>query len=74
MQLNKEKDNPGLDRQSLAQIVAQSLNRRAHTGRKIIQLERSRMKTRNIPCTKAGKHLHTVSWMEDEDLILAIKE
>lgn len=32
------------------------------------------MKTRKIPCTKAGKHLHTVSLMEDEDLILSIKE
>ena len=37
MQLNKEKDYPGLNQESLAQIVAQSFNRRAYTGRKIIQ-------------------------------------
>ena len=37
MQLNKKKDNPGLNRQGLAQIVANSFNRRAYTGRKIIQ-------------------------------------
>ena len=74
MQLNKKKDNPGLNRRSLAQIVAHSFNRRAYTGRKIIQLERSWVKTQKIPYTKAGKHLHVVSWMEDEDLILSLKE
>ena len=37
MQLNKEKDNPGLNRQGLAKLVAQSFNRRAYTGRKIVQ-------------------------------------
>ena len=61
MQLNKEKDNPGLDRQSLARIVAHSFNRRAYTGRKVIHWECSWMKTQKIPCTKAGKHSHTVS-------------
>ena len=29
MQLSKENDNPGLNRQSIARIVAQSFNRRA---------------------------------------------
>ena len=74
MQLKKEKDNPNLDRQGLAQIVANSFNRRAYTGRKIIQWERSWVNNRTIPCTKAGKHRHIVSWMEDEDLILSVKE
>lgn len=32
------------------------------------------METRKIPCIKAGKHLHTVLWMKDEDLILSIKK
>ena len=36
MQLNKKKDNLGLNRQSLAQIVAQSFNRQVYTGQKII--------------------------------------
>lgn len=39
MRLNKKKNNPDLDRQDLAQIVANSFNRRAYTGRKIIQWE-----------------------------------
>ena len=37
MQLNKEKDNPGLNRQELARIVAQSFNKPPYTGRKIVQ-------------------------------------
>ena len=40
MQLNKEKDNQHSDRQDLVHIVAQSFNKRAYTGRKIIQWER----------------------------------
>ena len=74
MQLNKEKNNPGLNRQSLAQLVAQSFNRRACTGRKIIQWERSWMNSRTIPGTKAGTNKHILSWMEDEDLVLSVKE
>ena len=74
MQLNKEKDNPGLNQQSLAQIVAHNFNRQVYTGRKIIQQERSWIETQKIPYTKAGKHSHTVSWMEDKDFILSIKE
>ena len=54
MQLNKEKDNQHSDRQGLARIVAQSFNKRVYTGRKIIQWERSWMKCRKIPDTKAG--------------------
>lgn len=36
MDSNKEKDNPGLDRENLAQIVTKSFNRRDYTRRKII--------------------------------------
>ena len=32
------------------------------------------MKTQKIPCTKAGKDLHVISWMKDEDFILSVKE
>ena len=74
MQLSKEKDNPGLNRQRLARIVAQSFNRRAYTGRKIIHWERSWVKSRVIPGTKAGSNKHNLSWMEDEDLVLSVKE
>ena len=48
MQLSRKKDNPGLNRQSLARIVAQSFNRRAYTGRKIIHWERSWIKFRVV--------------------------
>ena len=41
MQSNKEKDNSHLTRTDLAQIVAQSFNKKKYTGRKIVQWERS---------------------------------
>ncbi len=41
MQLSKKKDNPGLNRQNLAQIVTQSFNGQAYTDQKIKHLERS---------------------------------
>ena len=74
MQLNKEKDNLQLNRRKLAQIVAQSFNKRSYTGRKIVQWERSWVKSRVIPNTKAGNLKGDLSWMEDEDLVLSIKE
>ncbi len=74
MQLSKGKDNPGLNRQSLARIVAKSFNRRAYTGQKIKHLERSWVKSRVIPSIKAGSNKHNLSWMEDEDLVLSVKE
>ena len=74
MQLNKEKDNPQLNRRKLARIVAQSFNKRRYTGRKIIQWERSWVKLRVIPDTKAGNRKRDLSWMEYEDLVLSIKE
>ncbi len=36
IELNKKKYNPGLNQQSLAQIVANNFNRQAYTGRNII--------------------------------------
>ena len=39
MKLNKMKDNSGLNRQGLAQIVANSFNSQTYTGRKSIQWE-----------------------------------
>ena len=74
MYLNKEKDNPQLNRRKLAQIVAQSFNKRFYTGRKIVQRERSWVKIRVMPNTKAGNRKGDLSWMDDEDLILSIKD
>ena len=53
MQLNKEKDNPHLTKRNLSQIVAQSFDKKRYTGRKIVQWERSWVKLRVIPDTKA---------------------
>lgn len=50
-QSNKEKN---VVRQGLAQIVAQSFNRQAYTRRKTVQWERSWVRYRGIPDTKAG--------------------
>lgn len=74
LQHNKHKDNPGKDRRDLACIVSQNFRRRHHTGRKIIKWERSWIASRTIPETKAGSHKYNTSWMEDEDLIMSIKE
>ncbi len=74
MKLNEKKDNPGLNRQSLAQIVTNSFNRLAYTGWKIIQWKRSWVKDRIIPRIKAKKHKHVVSLMGNKDLILSVKE
>ncbi len=56
MKLNKTKDDPGSHWQGSAQVVVNSFNRRAYTGRKIIQWERSWVQNYTIPGTKAGKH------------------
>lgn len=74
MQQKKEKDNPGLIRQNLAKIVAHSFNRRAHTGRKIVQCKRLWVKNRVIPRTTDETNKHIFPQMEDEDLVLSGKK
>ena len=74
MQLSKKKDNQSLNQQSLARIVAQSFYRQVYTSRKIIHLERSWVKFRVIPGTKARSNKLNLSWMEDEDLVLSVKK
>ena len=55
-------------------MVANSFNSQVYTKQKIIQYELSWIKNCIIPYTKAGKHRHIVLWMENENLILSIKE
>lgn len=74
MKLGKKKDNPDLNQQSLARIVAQNFNRQAYTGRKIVQWEQLWVKSCVIPGTKAGTNKYHLSWMEDEYLVLSVKE
>ena len=73
MQLRQKTDNQGVTRRSLATMVAQRFNRGRHTGRQIIHWEKKWIATRKISSTKAGKNKHTLSWMDDEDLVMAIK-
>jgi hypothetical protein len=42
--------------------------------RKIVQWEKSWIKDRTIPESKAGKHKHNISWMDDEGLLSAVQE
>lgn len=74
LQENKETDNPTLNRRDLACLAARSFCRRNYTGRKIVQWEKSWILYRTIPETKAGSHKHNLTWMEDEDLVLSVKE
>ena len=74
MQLNKEKNNSHLNEQRLAQFVAQNFNKKKYTGRKIIYWEYLWIKHRVIPNTKAGNKRRDLSWMENRDLVLSIKD
>ena len=73
MQLRQEMDDPGVTRRSLATIVAQRFNKGRYTGRRIIHWEKEWIATRKISSTKAGKNKHTFSWIDNEDLVMAIK-
>lgn len=73
MQLRQEKDNQGIIRRSLATMVAQRFNRGRYIGRQIIHWGKKWIATRKISSTKARKNKHTLSWMDDEDLVIAVR-
>lgn len=60
----------GKTRHQLATIVANVDDWGESTAQSLIRWEKSWVKDRMIPESKAGKHQHNFSWMEDEDLIL----
>ena len=70
----RRKEFPNIDRRGLAKIVASTNRKGSYTGTKIIQWERSWIKDRIIPDTKAGKHNHCVSWMDDEGVLIAVRD
>lgn len=73
LRIEKRKANfPGKNHRQLATIVANVEDWGESTARSLIQWKKSWIKDRIIPVSKAGKHTHTFSWMEDEDLILDI--
>ena len=50
------------------------LYKRRYTARKAVQWERSWIKLRIIPNTKAGNKKRDLSWMDNEDFVLSIKD
>jgi hypothetical protein len=61
-------------RRALSAIVAKSFGRGAHTGLKIVRWEKSWVEERTIPESKAGKHRQGISWMNDEEVLLAVQQ
>lgn len=73
MQLKQNKSKPKVKQQQLAIMVAQQFNKGSYIARQMINWEKEWINTGKISETKAGKNKHTLSWMDDEDLILAVK-
>jgi hypothetical protein len=61
-------------RRGLAAIVAKNYGRGTHSGLKIVRWEKSWVEHRTIPESKAGKHKHDISWMNDEEVLLAVQQ
>jgi hypothetical protein len=58
----------------LSAIVVRSYRKRSHSGLKIVQWEKSWVEHRTIPESKAGKHKQDISWMNDEEVLLAVQQ
>ncbi len=65
---------PDSSRRGLAAIAAKSYGKGTHTGLNVVRWERSWIEHRTIPESKAGKHKHNISWMEDEEVLLAVQQ
>jgi hypothetical protein len=61
-------------RKELSVMIANAYGRGAHSGGKIVQWERSWMEHRTIPESKAGRHRQEISWMNDEEVLLAVQQ
>jgi len=64
---------PGKTQRELACITAHSFKRGYHTGRMIIKWAKSWVHERKIPNTSAGRNKHNFTWMDDEDLMFAVR-
>lgn len=75
MQLRQDIKNSyqNITRRNIATMVAQRFDRGQHTGRRIIHWEKEWISTRCISETQAGKNKHTLSWMDNKDLVMAVK-
>ena len=72
--IQKRDQFPGTTERQLAYMVARSFNRGNHTSKKIIQWTNSWVNKGIIPKTQSGQHKHNFSWMDDEDVELAVRE
>jgi hypothetical protein len=61
-------------RKELARIVAASHNRRTETARRIVQWEKSWVEQRTIPQGKWGGEKWNASWMNEEDILCAVRD
>jgi hypothetical protein len=64
----------GCSRRELSAIVAKSYGKGAHSALKIVRWERSWVEHRTIPESAAGKHRQNMSWMNDEEVLLAVQQ
>jgi hypothetical protein len=64
---------PSKTRRELACITAHSFKRGLHTGRMIIKWAKSWVRDQKIPNTNAGRHKHHFTWMDDEDVVFAVR-
>jgi hypothetical protein len=63
----------GRTQRELGYITANSFGRGLHTGKMIVKWAMSWVRHQNIPNTNAGRHKHNFSWMDDEDVIFAVR-
>lgn len=61
-------------RKQMAKTVAATFNRHGHVARKLLQLEKTWVDSRTLPKSKAGKHKASLSWLEDEAVLCAVRD
>jgi hypothetical protein len=69
-----QQQTTGKTRREMANAVATTFNRGGHTGRMIIKYERQWIEDRTIPESRAGKHNASLSLLEDEGILCAVRD
>jgi hypothetical protein len=72
--LSRRHQFPNKTQRELACITAHSFKRGLNTGRMIIKWTKSWIQHREIPDTHAGHHKHKFTWMDDEDVVIAVRD
>jgi hypothetical protein len=71
--LFQQKEKNG-SRREMATAVAKDYNRRGHTGREIVKWEKEWIRSRKIPESRAGKHKASLSLLDDEATLCALRD